>query len=60
MVIEGGSWRMEVSKCHSCFQEGGLEELQVGQPYLSPWEGDEENPAEKNFQTHEGQEGDSE
>jgi len=40
MVTREGFWGLGESRCHSCLQEGGSEELQAGQPHLTPWGSD--------------------
>lgn len=55
----GDSLRLEKNKCHTHpqgGQEGGSEELDAGQPQLSPWGGHTANPLSRHFQTQEGQE----
>lgn len=54
---------MKEDKCPPCLQEGQERrsgKLQTGQPLLTVWEGDGENPPGNNVQTHEGPEGDQE
>ena len=44
------SWRLDERKHYSCLQEGQKEssgQIDVGQSYLCPWEGDGENPPGK-------------
>ena len=49
MVIGGGLWGLEESKCHSFLQEreeGVPKELQTCQLHLDPWEGYTENSSQ--------------
>lgn len=63
LVIQGGSQKLEESKCHSSLQEGQegrSEELQDSQPHLNLYIGNGATKPGKHFQAHEGQEGDQE
>lgn len=63
MMIWGGSWGLEESKCHFCFQEGQerkTRELQLSQFYLDTYESHGAANPESYFQTHEEWQGDQE